>query len=71
MTEIKELATIALRQRIWVWPDHELASDANQGTFERPFKTYGTAVAWAENDDIIIVVPSMKRSLRERLIKDG
>ena len=71
MSELKELATIALRKRFWVWPEHEKAADCNQGTFDRPFMTYSTAKAWAELDDIIIVVPPKKELYRERYLKDN
>jgi len=60
MSELKELATIAIRKRFWVWPDNTIADDCNAGTFERPFKSYEQAIAWAEEDDIIIVVPPRK-----------
>lgn len=71
MTEIKELATIALNNRIWVWPDHEKADDANAGTFDRPLKTYDVAKSRAEREDIIIVVPAVKELFRERYLQDG
>jgi len=58
MSEIKELATIMARNRIWVWPDNLESDDANAGTFNTPLKTYEIAKARAHRDDIIIVIPS-------------
>ena len=65
MTELKELGTIFLSKRVWVWPDHPNADDANTGDFERPYKTYEHARILAEQGDIIIVIPATKRSFKE------
>jgi len=71
MSEIKELATIALNKRIWVWPDHEEAHDGNAGTFDRPLMTVTCAKWRAVQDDIIIIIPPHKQGIRERYLQGG
>lgn len=56
MSEIKELGTIFVHNRIWVDKDHPEATDANAGTFERPLRSYETAYRRADPGDLIIVV---------------
>ena len=60
MTELKELGTMFLKNRVWVWPDNPISDDGNAGTFERPYKTYEHARILAEQGHIIIVIPPKK-----------
>ena len=71
MSEVKELATIALRKRIWVWPDNLESDDANAGTFDKPLMSFQCAKWRAEQDDIIIIIPPHKQGIRERYLQGG
>lgn len=60
MTEIRELARIFSYdedERIWVWPDHPDASNANIGSYERPLRTLEVGKARASAGDLLIYVP--------------
>ena len=56
MSEMKELGTIFVHNRIWVDLKGPDGNDGNAGTFERPLRTYEVARSRAASDDIIIVV---------------
>jgi len=60
MLNEQELGKFLSAKRLWVWPDKDVSTDANAGTFENPLMSYEAALARAKEDTVIIVVPARK-----------